>query len=127
MSRLYDAQLLAATYGVTVESLRFYEERGLLWPVLLHGVRHYTPRDRVRLEIVLKGKRLGFSLAEIEKMVLGSTGAPGGVQAASGQSRKGQSFEPDLDRVIEELRALIGRRDGLDLSIKELKARLSAK
>ena len=114
MSTLYDAQLLAATYGVTVETLQFYEERGLLCPVLLHGVRHYTPRDRVRLEIVLKGKRLGFSLAEIEKMVLGSAAAPGGVQAASGQPRKSQSCKPDLDRVIEELRALIGRRDGLD-------------
>jgi len=60
---------LAAAYDVTLRTIRFYEDRGLLTPERRGTTRVYHPRDRVRLALILRGKRLGFSLDEIAKIV----------------------------------------------------------
>jgi DNA-binding transcriptional MerR regulator len=60
---------LAAEYDVTLRTIRFYEDRGLLTPERRGTARVYHPRDRVRLALILRGKRLGFSLDEIAKIV----------------------------------------------------------
>jgi DNA-binding transcriptional MerR regulator len=60
---------LAAEYDVTLRTIRFYEDRGLLTPERRGTVRVYHPRDRVRLGLILRGKRLGFSLDEIATIV----------------------------------------------------------
>ena len=60
---------LAAEYDVTLRTIRFYEDRGLLTPERRSTTRVYHPRDRVRLALILRGKRLGFSLDEIAKIV----------------------------------------------------------
>jgi DNA-binding transcriptional MerR regulator len=60
---------LAAEYDVTLRTIRFYEDRGLLTPERRGTVRVYHPRDKVRLNLILRGKRLGFSLDEIAKIV----------------------------------------------------------
>lgn len=60
---------LAAEYDVTLRTIRFYEDRGLLTPERRGTVRVYHPRDRVRLALILRGKRLGFSLDEIATIV----------------------------------------------------------
>ncbi|MEV6413227.1 MerR family DNA-binding transcriptional regulator [Kribbella sp. NPDC051718] len=60
---------LAAEYDVTLRTIRFYEDRGLLTPERRGTVRIYHPRDRVRLGLILRGKRLGFSLDEIATIV----------------------------------------------------------
>jgi DNA-binding transcriptional MerR regulator len=60
---------LAAEYDVTLRTIRFYEDRGLLTPERRGTQRVYHPRDKVRLGLVLRGKRLGFSLDEIAKIV----------------------------------------------------------
>ncbi|MFI5709874.1 MerR family DNA-binding transcriptional regulator [Kribbella sp. NPDC051620] len=60
---------LAAEYDVTLRTIRFYEDRGLLTPERRGTVRIYHPRDRVRLALILRGKRLGFSLDEIATIV----------------------------------------------------------
>ncbi|HEY9339095.1 MAG TPA: MerR family DNA-binding transcriptional regulator [Kribbella sp.] len=60
---------LAAEYDVTLRTIRFYEDRGLLTPERRGTSRVYHPRDRVRLALILRGKRLGFSLDEIAKIV----------------------------------------------------------
>ena len=60
---------LAAEYDVTHRTIRFYEDRGLLTPERRGTTRVYHPRDRVRLALILRGKRLGFSLDEIAKIV----------------------------------------------------------
>ena len=56
---------LAAAFGITTRAIRFYEARGLLTPRRNGTTRVYDDRDRVRLQLILRGKRLGFSLAEI--------------------------------------------------------------
>jgi DNA-binding transcriptional MerR regulator len=60
---------LAAEYDVTLRTIRFYEDRGLLSPERRGTARVYHPRDKVRLGLILRGKRLGFSLDEIAKIV----------------------------------------------------------
>jgi len=65
--RLYSIAELAEELGVTPRAIRFYESKGLLEPRRAGGNRVYTYRDRARLLIILRGKRLGFSLALIQQ------------------------------------------------------------
>src|SRR5580765_7222738 len=67
-SELTIAQI-AHEYGVTHRTIRFYEDRGLIAPERRGTRRIYHPRDRVRLGLILRGKRLGFSLEEINRIV----------------------------------------------------------
>ncbi|MFT5175202.1 MAG: DNA-binding transcriptional MerR regulator [Gammaproteobacteria bacterium] len=63
--RLYGAVELGNELGVTPRALRFYETKGLLTPRRARARRVYDYRDRARLDLILRGKRLGFSLADI--------------------------------------------------------------
>ncbi len=60
---------LAQEFNVTTRAIRFYEHQGLLSPTRNGQARVYSARDRVRLKLVLRGKRLGFSLGEIGEML----------------------------------------------------------
>jgi len=60
---------LAEAFGVTTRTLRFYESKGLLSPTRQGISRVYSDRDKVRLELTLRGKRLGFSLEEIKEII----------------------------------------------------------
>lgn len=60
---------LAQEFEVTTRAIRFYEDQGLLSPARNGQARVYSVRDRVRLKLVLRGKRLGFSLGEIGGML----------------------------------------------------------
>ncbi len=63
--RLFTVTQLATELGITARTLRFYEDRGLIAPRRLGTTRVYAPRDRARMVIILRGKRLGFSLRDI--------------------------------------------------------------
>lgn len=65
VDEMYSITDLAHELGVTPRALRFYEDKGLLTPQRVGGTRVYLPRDRARIIIILRGKRLGFSLKEI--------------------------------------------------------------
>ncbi len=56
---------LAGEFGISTRAIRFYESKGLLAPKRVGSNRIYTKRDRARLILILRGKRLGFSLEEI--------------------------------------------------------------
>jgi len=60
---------LAREFGVTLRTLRFYEDKGLLSPRREGLNRLYSRRDRGRLKLVLMGKKVGFSLSEIKEML----------------------------------------------------------
>ncbi len=60
---------LAREFGITTRTIRFYEDRGLITPRRDGQRRVYAPRDRVRLKLIMRGKRLGFSLEEIREMI----------------------------------------------------------
>ncbi|OAN13151.1 MerR family transcriptional regulator [Photobacterium jeanii] len=59
---------LAKEFDITTRSIRFYEDVGLLAPTRSGTTRIYQRRDKIRLKLILRGKRLGFSLAEIREL-----------------------------------------------------------
>lgn len=67
MDRLYTVTELAAELGITPRTIRFYEVKGLLAPKRAGTTRVYGHRDRARMQLILRGKRLGFSLADIKE------------------------------------------------------------
>ncbi|QWL66060.1 MerR family transcriptional regulator [Aeromonas jandaei] len=64
----YSISELAREFDITTRSIRFYEDQGLLNPAREGQTRIYSKQDRVRLKLTLRGKRLGFSLAEIREL-----------------------------------------------------------
>jgi DNA-binding transcriptional MerR regulator len=69
MEDTYTIQRLAKEFRVTSRTLRFYESKNLLHPTRAGMNRVFSHRDRGRLILILRGKRLGFSLAEIKEML----------------------------------------------------------
>ncbi len=67
MSKIYTVTELADDLGITPRTIRFYEAKGLLMPQRLGNTRAYTYRERARMLLILRGKRLGFSLADIKE------------------------------------------------------------
>ena len=64
----YTISELAKEFGLTTRTIRYYEDQGLLSPKREGVNRVFTQRDRVRLKLALRGKRLGFSLSEIREL-----------------------------------------------------------
>ncbi|MBM3356398.1 MAG: MerR family DNA-binding transcriptional regulator [Betaproteobacteria bacterium] len=68
MSATYSISDLAHEFSVTTRTIRYYEDQGLLSPAREGVNRVFSNRDRVRLKLALRGKRLGFSLREIREL-----------------------------------------------------------
>ncbi|MEM8877228.1 MAG: MerR family DNA-binding transcriptional regulator [Pseudomonadota bacterium] len=60
---------LSREFGVTLRTLRFYEDKGLISPERRGTTRIYSRRDRGRLQLILRGKKVGFSLEDIKEML----------------------------------------------------------
>lgn len=69
MTLCYSISELARELDVTTRTIRFYEEHGMLSPERRGQERIYSPRDRVALKLILRGKRLGLSLAECKELI----------------------------------------------------------
>jgi DNA-binding transcriptional MerR regulator len=65
--RLYTVTELAKELGMTARAIRFYEDKGLITPQRAGTTRVYSARDRARMILILRGKRLGFSLSAIKE------------------------------------------------------------
>jgi DNA-binding transcriptional MerR regulator len=101
---------LAAEYDVTLRTIRFYEDRGLLTPERRGTTRVYHPRDKVRLGLILRGKRLGFSLDEIAKIVDMYDAEPG---------EEGQLVYL-LDQITSRRQELEQRRQDIEQTLQDL-------
>jgi DNA-binding transcriptional MerR regulator len=97
--RTWTVGQLADELGVTTRTLRFYEDEGLLSPARSGANRVYTPRDRARLRLILRGKRFGMSLDECREIVDMYDGA------ASSERRQLQTLLTRLDEIAADLRA----------------------
>jgi DNA-binding transcriptional MerR regulator len=64
---LYSVTELAELLGITPRTIRFYESKGLIKPRRAGNTRVYSHRDRARMQLILRGKRLGFTLANIKE------------------------------------------------------------
>ncbi|TBU86701.1 MerR family transcriptional regulator [Phytopseudomonas dryadis] len=69
MPSTYSISDLARSLDVTPRTIRFYEEQGMLAPQRRGQERIYSPRDLVTLKLILRGKRIGFSLAECKELI----------------------------------------------------------
>lgn len=69
MEKIYSVTELAKDLGVTPRTIRFYEDQGLILPQRAGTTRVYTHRDRARMILILRGKRLGFSLKDIKEFL----------------------------------------------------------
>lgn len=98
----------ADEYGLTLRTMRHYEDLGLLHPVRIGSAREYHQRDRTRLELILRGRRVGFSLEEITTIVNMYDEPPG----EAGQ----------LEFLIEQCEA---RRDTLEQQRRDIDATLA--
>jgi len=108
--RTWTISELAAEFGVTLRTIRFYEDRGLITPERRGTLRVFHPRDRVRLGLVLRGRRLGFSLAQITTIVDMYDAEPG----EAGQLRY------LLDQITDRRAELEQRRRDIDETLTEL-------
>jgi len=103
---------LSREFGVTLRALRFYEDRGLLAPKRIGTMRIYSPKDRERLSVILKGKQLGFTLAEIQEML--TPVEQGG--------KGGMDLKLSLGKVDDQIAHLESQRAEIDTAIAELRA-----
>lgn len=69
MTDAYSISDLAREFGITPRTIRFYEEKGLLLPGRNGSTRVFSPADRVRLKLILRGKKIGFSLKESRDII----------------------------------------------------------
>lgn len=113
---------LAEEFGVTLRTLRFYEDKGLLKPTRAGVTRLFTRRDRARLKLILLGKRVGFSLTEVKRMI--DLYDPRGKNDA--QLRVALSKGEAQMRVLEEQRASINTAiEELDRTIQVVRDMLN--
>ena len=107
---------LAREFGVTLRTLRFYEDRGLLSPRRDGTARIYDARDRDRLSVILKGKQLGFTLTEIRAMV---------AEERSGNG-PALNLKLSLDQIEDQIRHLEQQKVEIEQALAELYARRSS-
>ena len=106
----YTITELTREFGVTTRTIRFYEDEGLINPLRRGRTRLFRPSDRRLLKFILRGKRLGFSIAEIREIKDMYKEPPG----EEGQLRL-------LTQTVEEKRKhLLQQREDIDETIAEL-------
>lgn len=99
---------LSREFDVTPRTIRYYEDQGLLFPERSGLQRVYAKRDRTRLKLALRGKRLGLSLSEIKSMI---------AMYDTAQDQEGQ--------LVEFLSALAHRRAALEQQREDIEALLA--
>ena len=110
---------LARIYDVSLRTLRFYEDKGLLQPRRQGTARFYSARDRIRLELILKGKRLGFTLAEIFDLIASRDRVTPEVESSDLTAGLGR------EQIATQIAHLQQQRRDLDEALKELQVALA--
>jgi DNA-binding transcriptional MerR regulator len=110
MNHSYHIGELAEEFGVTTRTIRFYEEKGLLSPRREGQQRCYSAADRTKLRLILRGKRLGFSLDESAEIIR--------MYGAPGSSRK--QLEALMKKITDKRRQLQEQRRELDAMLTEM-------
>ncbi len=117
-NRTYTIRQLTKEFSVTARTLRFYEDEGLIAPARRGQTRIYSARDRARIILILRGRRVGFSLAEIGEILDLYDVHDGGKSQIQHARRKFEERvatlerqKTDIDLSLQELRRAIGAID----------------
>lgn len=108
--RTYSIGELAEEFGITSRTLRVYEEEGLLDPRREGTRRIYRERDRVRLRLILRGKRLGWSLSDIRESF----------DLYDSDLGEVAQLEAMLGKLRERREALLAQREDIDNALRDL-------
>ena len=111
MDKIYSVTELARDLDVTPRTIRFYEDQGLILPQRAGTTRVYTHRERARMILILRGKRLGFSIKEIKEFL---------DLYVVDITHTGQ-LQLLLAKVRERARTLAEQKRALDETLRELK------
>jgi DNA-binding transcriptional MerR regulator len=105
----YSIAQLTAEFDITPRAIRFYEDRGLITPRRNGNRRVYSPRDRVRLKLILRGKRLGLSLDEIREII--------DMYDTETDAGDGQRAQLDLllDKIRKRRQTLMAQKQDIDV------------
>ncbi len=106
----YSIRDLASEFDVTTRTIRYYEEKGLLSPERDGSQRIYSPSDRTKLKLILRGKRLGLSLDESAEIVL-MYGSP---------EKNRQQLEKLIERIRIKREELMRQKEDLDSLLADL-------
>ncbi|MBP7914350.1 MAG: MerR family DNA-binding transcriptional regulator [Vitreoscilla sp.] len=109
---LFGITELCREFGITLRTIRFYEDKGLLAPRRVSGARVYTRRDRARLSLILRAKAIGSSLAEIKHYL--------DLYGTHGEGRV-QQMKFVLQRTDQAIAELQQRRAHIDATLAELR------
>jgi DNA-binding transcriptional MerR regulator len=101
---------VSEAFGVTLRTLRFYEDKGLIHPKRQGVTRLYSRRDRARIKLILLGKKVGFSLREVKQMI--DLYEPGGSNTAQ--------MKVMLEKSAKQLEKMKAQRLAVDEAIDEL-------
>lgn len=111
-SELFGITELCGEFGITLRTIRFYEDKGLLAPRRVGGTRVYTRRDRARLALILRSKAIGASLAEIKHYL--------DLYGAHGEGRT-QQMKFVLQRTDVAIAELETKRAHIEATLAELR------
>ncbi len=118
-AKTYSISELAREFDISSRTIRFYEEKGLLTPRRTKGnQRIYDRRDRARLKLILRGKRFGYSLDEISRMIGMNDIDMDEVEQIRTTLQYGEKKLSEIEDRIHELKIL--RRDMLNIKKKLL-------
>jgi DNA-binding transcriptional MerR regulator len=106
----YSISELAQEFALTTRAIRFYEDEGLLSPLRRGQTRIYGERERTRIKLILRGKRLGLALSEIRELF--------DTYASSGSER--QQLEKFLQMLAERRAMLLQQREDIDAVLAEI-------
>ncbi|MGL6210015.1 MAG: MerR family transcriptional regulator [Paracoccaceae bacterium] len=115
MTETFTIRQMCDTYDVTPRTLRFYEQKELLLPTRIGTRRLYNKRDRARLQLILRGKRFGFSLEDIRQLL--------DMYDPHGSNEAQLTRTYDIAR--ERLALMEAQRAELDVAIAELRDQMA--
>ena len=109
---LFGITELCREFGITLRTIRFYEDKGMLQPRRVNGARVYSRRDRARLALILRSKAIGAPLSEIKQYL--------DMYGAHGEGRT-QQLRFVLERTDTAIAGLEAKRAHIDASLAELR------
>ncbi len=112
--KTYSISELAKEFGTTTRAIRHYEEYGLIQPQRQGTYRVYTHKNRTRLQLILRGKRIGFSLAEIKEIIDLYQFPHGEQKQTEFLLNKIQLRKRQLNQQLEDIRSMLEEIDDLE-------------